>query len=239
MSTDEFKFVTPGMFDYLDKKRDALEARREEADVRSRYEHIVSVDWPRHDCALDGVPVSLFDHAVKNHRQASTLLFSRAKLPALDLESLKEIHACMMAGLSREAGKFRSAETAPLTGDHDPPDSRAVESGVRHLLEWTSADSFGELHAIQQAALVLIRLLDLAPFTDGNSRTCRCIANIFLNRAQFPPAVVRLQEETAYREAVEAGLKMDTTALTTVLANAVARNLDFCLHGSKVEPQSA
>lgn len=237
MSSDEFKFVTPGMFDYLDKKRDVLEARRQEAGVQARWEETLSVNWPHNDCGLDGVAASTLDRALRNYREALQILIPMTKFPVLDVDSIKRVHARMMAGLSEEAGEFRGGDMAPLTPEHDPPDPRAVAWSVHHLLDWTAADSFAELHAIQQAALVLVRLLDIAPFTDGSARTCRCIANFYLIKAQFPPAILTPQEEASYRGAVNAGLTMDTTPLTTLLANAVARTMDFCLHGSAKEPR--
>ncbi len=235
MSSEEFKFVTTGMFDYLDKKRDEFQSRHSEPKVSERYEWMLSSEWALNDCALDGVDEALRVQAIENHQNAVALMLSRPEEQPLTPDTVKEVHSMMMVGLDEEAGTFRSGIVAPLTSQHVPTDPERIEPAISQLLAWISADSFAELHPMQQSALVLIRLLDIFPFTQGTARTCRSLANFFVLRSGFPPAIIRVKDAEAYRRAVDAGLAMDTSPLTTLIANAVQRVLDFSLTGS-IEP---
>lgn len=235
MSSHEFKFVSEGMFHQLDLKKDDFRAKQGDPQVSGRCGRILSVDWGSNDCRLDGVAESLFGRAVENHQNATLWLTSQSNATTLHIDLIKEVHFRMMAGLSENAGIFRTGEIAPLTTNHEPCDGGSIESSTRHLLEWVSAESFGELHPVQQAALVLVRLLDIYPFAEGTPRTCRVLSNLFLIKAGFPPAIFLPNEVDLYEQAIEAGFGMDTTKLTSHIAAALTRTLDFCLRGSPLD----
>jgi cell filamentation protein, protein adenylyltransferase len=229
-------FFGKGMFHELDGKLQEFREKGVDPEVNSRYELILSTEWASNDCQLDGVTGSLLERAIENHQNATALLMSRPEAGAQDLSLIKDVHSMMMEGLSDEAGQFRIGGIAPLTVDHQPPDADGIEAAIGRLQEWVSADSFLELHPIQQTALVLVRLLDIYPFTDGTPRTCRVIANSCLNRAGFPPAIFQFSEASLYQQAIQAGLAMDTTGLTTRIAASIARTLDYCLTGTLKSP---
>jgi Fic family protein len=218
-----------GMFHELDIKLEEFRGKASDPQVSGRYELILSTEWASNDCRLDGVTEALLEQAIENHQNATALLMSRGENDLPSFPDIKEIHAMMMDGLSSEAGEFRTGSVTPLSADHQPPEPDAIEAVIGRLQEWASADSFLELHPIQQSALVLVRLLDIYPFTDGTPRTCRVVANSCLIRASFPPAIFMLNEYSQYQQAIEAGLAMDTSKLTSRIAGSVARTLDYCL----------
>ena len=225
-----------GLFHELDGKLQEFRDKKGDPEVDGRYELILSTEWATNDCELDGVSGPLLQKAIENHQNAAALLMSRPEAVFQDPPLIKDFHSIMMEGLSDEAGQFRPGGIVPLTVDHQPPDADAVEAAISRLLEWISADSFRELHPIQQTGLVLVRLLDIYPFSDGTPRTCRVTANSCLIRAGFPPAIFQFREASLYQRAVEAGFAMDTTGLTSGIAASIARTLDYCLTGTLKSP---
>ncbi len=236
MPSQDPHFAGRGMFHELDVKLQEFREKSADPEVNGRYELILSTEWAENDCRMDGVSAALLEQAVENHQNATALLMSGGENDPPVFPSIKDVHAMMMEGLSEEAGEFRVGPVPLLSADHQPPEPDAIEAAIRRLEEWTAADSFLELHPIQQTALVLVRLLDIHPFTDGNHRTCRVMANSCLIRAVFPPAIFLLAEASQYQQAMEAGLAMDTTKLTSQIARSVARTLDYCLTGTFKSP---
>ncbi|MBZ5536883.1 MAG: Fic family protein [Acidobacteriia bacterium] len=228
----ETHFIGKGMFHELDGKLQEFLEKRADPEVNGRYELILSNEWASNDCQLDGVAGSPLEKAIENHQNATALLMSRPEPVVQGLSLIKDIHSMMMDGLSDEAGQFRIGGIVPLSVGHQPPEADGIEAAMGRLLEWVSADSFLELHPVQQAALVLVRLLDIYPFADGTPRTCRVMANSGLIRAGFPPAIFYFGEASLYKQAIEAGLAMDTTRLTTRIAASLARTLEYCLTGT-------
>lgn len=219
------------MFHQLDEKLAGFREKKSDPQVNGRYEWVLSTQWASNDCQLDGLTASQMEKAVENHQNAIALLMSKPDGIRMDCSLILDVHSMMMNGLSEEAGQIRTGLIAPLSANHEPPDPTAIESAMLNLLEWTSADSFLELHPVQQMALVLVRLLDIYPFTDGTPRTSRVVANHYLMSAGFPPAIFLSREAVLYGEAIEAGLAMDTTRLTARIVDAISRTLDYCLSG--------
>lgn len=229
MSSENFHFVKQGMFHVLDERLRAFQARQGDSSVKGRYESILADEWAVNDCRLDGIAASDFEQAVENHQNAAALMLARPVIGLLDTDVIRDVHSMMAFGLSEEAGVFRNKEISPLFENHVPLESAAIEAALANLVEWTSADSFAELHPIQQTALVLIRLLDICPFADATPRTCRLLADGYLLGAGFPPAIFWPENGNDYQQAVQAGLAMDTSKLTAALANSLTHIFDLCL----------
>jgi Fic family protein len=232
MSSSEFQLFSRGMFHELDERLAVFLARQNEPMVTAQYERVVADEWSRLDCRLDGMSSPDLETAIDNHRKATTILLSK-DVEALNSGVLRDVHSMMVVGLSKEGGVFRAGEIAPLAESHEPSDPASIESGLRNLFEWTAADSFAELHPVQQTALVLVRLLDICPFTDATQRTSRVLSNWYLIKAGFPPAIIAEEEWPNYHRAVEAAFRMDTTLLTALVSRCVARTLDRGFANSK------
>ena len=229
-------FFGKGIFHALDGKLQEFREKRVDPEINGRYELILSTEWASNDCQLDEVPASQLERAIENHQDATALLMSRPEAIVQVLPLIKDVHSMMMEGLSDEAAQFRSGGIAPLSVDHQPPDADGIEAAMGRLEEWVAADSFLELHAVQRTALVLVRLLDIYPFTDGTPRTCRVMASSCLISAEFPPAIFQFREASLYQQAIHSGLAMDTTGLTARIAASVVRTLDYCLTGTLPSP---
>jgi len=139
---------------------------------------------------------------------------------------------------------------APLTPDlllrlHDPfrgaadakddPDSTssktvnetsAVTARINAFCEWTAADSFRELNALEQAAIIVLRLLEIRPFEEGNLAAAIGAASLFTIRAGWPPIIISELLRPRFNPAVGEGLKMNTRPLVDLLAESLYESLD-------------
>src|SRR5262249_34719528 len=84
--------------------------------------------------------------------------------------------------------------------------SVTIESAFR----WFEAESFVELHPVDQASIVYLRLVEIQPFERLNERTALAAASLFTLRGGLPPLIIKPEMEGVYRGALEEGLRMNT-----------------------------
>lgn len=99
--------------------------------------------------------------------------------------------------------------------------------------QWFSADSFAELHPIEQAGIVLLRLIDLHPFDQGNEQTALVAASLFTLRSGLPPIIIGIETQPAYRAALDEGIRMNTKPMVELIAESIEKTLDLNLAASK------
>lgn len=99
--------------------------------------------------------------------------------------------------------------------------------------QWFSADSFAELHPIEQAGIVLLRLIDLHPFDQGNEQTALVAASLFTLRSGFPPIIIRVETQPRYRAALDEGIRMNTKPMVELIAESIEKTLNLNLAASK------
>ena len=96
-----------------------------------------------------------------------------------------------------------------------------LESACR----WYTAESFIELNPVEQASIVLLRLIDLQPFETANERTALVAASLFTVRANLPPIIMKPRLASGYRNAVEEGARMNTKPMVETVAEAIETSL--------------
>ena len=99
---------------------------------------------------------------------------------------------------------------------------RALDAACR----WFTADSFNELHAIEQASIVMLRLLELPSFPEANEPTVLVAASLFTMRSELPPIIVTPETEIAYRTALDEGRQMNLKPLVELIAQSVERTIN-------------
>jgi len=95
--------------------------------------------------------------------------------------------------------------------------------------QWFSADSFAELHPIEQAGIVLLRLIELRPFDEGNEKTALVAASLFTLRSGLPPIIIGVEAQPAYRAALNEGIRMNTKPMVELMAESVERSLGLMI----------
>ena len=91
----------------------------------------------------------------------------------LSVHDLLECHGRMMAGLVREAGRFRSGGVGIFDNDkvvHVAPPADLVPQEIRDLMAWYGAST---LHPLVKAAVFHYEFEFIHPFADGNGRMGR------------------------------------------------------------------
>jgi hypothetical protein len=108
-----------------------------------------------------------------------------------------------------------------------PPPSPAPDAAARLIAKleaachWFAAESFIELHPAEQAAIVLMRLIELKPFEEGDIRTALAASSLFSIRSGLPPIIVSPDQQTGYRAALNEGMKMNTKPMVDLVAQAL------------------
>src|SRR5437870_4952206 len=72
----------------------------------------------------------------------------------LTSDLLRELHALTMEGIGEGGGFYRTAEGRSLAPGHEPASAEVLPMLIDNALDWFSADSFGDLHPVEQAWLV-------------------------------------------------------------------------------------
>lgn len=134
-------------------------------------------------------------------------------------ERLLELHRTL-TGAASTADVLRKDEPTPINDAHDPTPAVLLPRMIDHAFDWFSTESFGELHAVEQAAIVYLRLIDLYPFPALTEPTAMLTASFYTERAGLPPLLVSGDEATRARfaHAREAAMGMLTQPLVELFA---------------------
>ncbi len=141
---------------------------------------------------------------------------SWAKEGLFNADRLMELHET----LTGAKAELRTNEPRPLNALHDPTPAIILPKMLAMAFDWFSTESFGELHAVEQASVVYLRLLDLHPFPNVTEPTAMLAASFYTERAGFPPLVILSDDITQARfnQALEAAFRMLTQPLVELFA---------------------
>jgi hypothetical protein len=101
-----------------------------------------------------------------------------------------------------------------------------VEPRIKAFCEWASADSFRELNALEQAAIIMLRLLEIRPFAEGNVAAALGAGSLFTMRAGWPPIIIPAVLRPRFNPAVGEGMRMNTRPLVDLLAESLCQVLE-------------
>jgi hypothetical protein len=151
-----------------------------------------------------------------------------AKDPAaqLDLDRL------MQLGQMLGGGSLRSSEVAAISPFHEPAPAVILPRLVENALGWFTAQSFNEIHPVEQATLVYVRLLDLDPFGSPESDLVALFAaSLFTERASLPPLIIFADDSSAYDGAIQSAFRMLTQPLVEFFAAGLMRTIELVSEG--------
>lgn len=150
-------------------------------------------------------------------RMVTSLARANGKAAELTGEVLLKLHSVPGGGFRGSAGGA-SRVPKPAAPEHLPA---LIESACR----WYTAESFGELNPVEQASIVLLRLIDMQPFEQANERTALVAASLFTLRSELPPIIIKPEMDSAYRNALDEGTRMNTKPMVETVAEAVERSI--------------
>ncbi len=148
--------------------------------------------------------------------------------PELTSDLLRSLHRLALSGES-SAGQWRQEKAVPLYAAHDPASPDEVPRLLEIAFGWFSADSIRDLHPIEQAALVHLRLYELQPFDRASGRISRLASSLYTVRAGLPFIILEPTESPRYCQALLAGFQMSTTPLVELFAYACSRALQHMI----------
>lgn len=114
-----------------------------------------------------------------------------------------------------------------------PLPSAQLPAALDMACRWFTAESISELNPIEQAALALLRLLEIQPFERHNERTVLAAASLFTMRGGLQPIIIRPDLAPAYRSAIEEGLRVNTRPMVEVIAESVEKTIDAMIDKAK------
>lgn len=164
----------------------------------------------------------------ENLQKVACLISNWAAEPeaALGVERLTTLYRAL-TGINSETEIFRQAEGQPLGRAHQPAPAIILPRLLEQACSWFTAPSFAEIHPVEQAALVYLRLLDLQPFATHHEPTALLAASFYTERAGWPPLIIFADEATIARHtaALDAAFRMLTQPLVEFFAESLARTI--------------
>jgi len=164
----------------------------------------------------------------ENFLRAARLISTWAAQPeaVLTVERVTELYR-VLAGIGAEEEVFRQTETQPLAPGHNPAPAIILPRLLENAFDWFTAPSFAEIHVVEQAALVHLRLLDLQPFATHHEQTALLAASFYTERALWPPLIIYADEASTarYTAAMSAAFRMLTQPLVEFFAENLAQTI--------------
>lgn len=203
------------------------------AQAQTQWERTQAATWPAiretqvtHLLARAGLATD----AAPRIRQAAELISAWAATPEFifDLAHLLESHR-VLAGAAPGADVLRQTEPLPLNPLHDPVPALLLPRMLDNAFDWFSTEGFKEMHAVEQAAVVFLRLLDLHPFPQLSETTALLAASFYTERAGLPPLFVFNDEVTLQRYAnvTETAFRMLTQPLVEFFVELLQRAMSL------------
>jgi Fic family protein len=164
------------------------------------------------DAGNERTPMALLDSL----RTVTALARANGKAAELTSELLLQLHS--LPGGFRQTAGDASRIVRPASSEHLPA---LLESACR----WYTAESFAELNPLEQSSIVLLRLIEIQPFEEANERTALVAASLFTLRSELPQVIIKPEMDSAYRNARDEGMQMNTKPMVELVAEAVERSL--------------
>ncbi len=166
----------------------------------------------------------------QNHRDALELMARLSFQPGgvVTERTIAAFHGVLYQGIDDAAGRYREGalKDGAAGVSPDPAKLRVSMSALSGWLRRTDAgpDTAFEAHH---------RLMSVRPFYEGNAATALLLCNLILNRAGFPPVVVRAEDLDLYRDVVERAWSLgDKTPFRDLMQRLLDQSLDVCLVGA-------
>ena len=122
---------------------------------------------------------------------------------------------------------MRKTEPAPVVAGHEPAPALILPKMLDNAFDWFDTESFRDLHPVERAAVVYLRLLDLSPFSSHTGTTAALAAGFYTEREGLPPLVIFADDLTQarYARALEAAFRMLTQPLVELFAEMLTRTM--------------
>ena len=159
--------------------------------------------------------------ALTGLRRTAGLVDPRAPL---DVSALMAWHGALLNAPAR----FRQGPGPRPAGPPTAP-PELIAGRLELLVAWLQADSSAALEPSRLGALALARLVEIAPFEDGNGRVARLAAAHLIVRAGGRPPILVGADRGRLEQCLQAAFRLQTEPLVALLDEASERALDVML----------
>jgi fido (protein-threonine AMPylation protein) len=126
----------------------------------------------------------------------------------------------------RIKGDYRDDHVTITGSEWIPPPPEKVKELMRKTFQWYY-HARKKLHPVELGAILHNKLVRIHPFTDGNGRSSRVIANWILMKNKFPLFTIDLRDKINYYKAIEEGDKGNDKEMVHYLANLLIEQHTF------------
>ena len=156
---------------------------------------------------------------------ATGVTAARESLNAVTRESLLRVHALLFP--DREgAGDWRRTPLKPLYRGQDCAPPEFIERSVENLMTWLTAESFTQIHPIEQCALIMTRIIDVWPFEFGNMTVATIYGNLPLRNAGLTPFFVLPEHRGEFEKAIAQAMTIDMQPLINAIYRTVRKEME-------------
>ncbi|MGQ9365226.1 Fic family protein [Azospirillum sp. ST 5-10] len=135
------------------------------------------------------------------------------------------LHAVLFQGVDAAAGAYRDGALGEGAASATP-DPAKVRVSMSALSGWLRRTDPGPESAFEAH----VRMMAVRPFYQGNAAVALLLTNLLLNRAGYPPVVVRAESLEAYRDTLERARTLgDKGPFREAMFGLLDESLDVCL----------
>lgn len=140
------------------------------------------------------------------------------------VERLLDLHRVVI-GAAPGVDILRKTDPGPVIAAHEPTPALILPKMLDNAFDWFDTESFRDLHTVERAAVVYLRLLDLHPFSSHTETTATLAASFYTEREGAPPLVIFSDDlaQSRYARALEAAFRMLTQPLVEFFAEMLTR----------------
>jgi hypothetical protein len=164
-------------------------------------------------------------------REATTRIREWAREPGVVFGSgqLLEVYR-LVDGRPTDLPLWRTELPPLLSPLHDPVPAVLLPRMVDLAFDWFATEGFEEMHPLEQATVVFLRLLDLHPFESPirTKQTALLAAGFYTQRAGLPPLIIDPGDPevtTQFDQALEAAFRMLTQPLIELFTDVTLRTI--------------
>ncbi|MBI3190762.1 Fic family protein [archaeon] len=176
---------------------------------------------------------SLRDHfEAINHKEA--ILFVEGSLKEEINENLiKKLNGLVLDKIYEdEKGRYRTTNVRILGAIKSPPQAEKVPRFMGNFIEYITKNP-DSLNAIEMAAVMHYKLVEIHPFPDGNGRTARLLMNLFLMKHGYPITIILKNDRKKYYRTLKESDKGDMKPFMDFIGYCINRSLDIYLSAFK------
>jgi len=150
---------------------------------------------------------------------------ARASLTGISRELILNAHALAFPERS-EAGQLRKVELQPLYRGQDCAPPEFIEHSIDNLVVWLTAESFTQIHPIEQCALTITRFIDVWPFEFGNFTIALLFGNLALRRVGLTPFFVLTEHRKEFERVIAQAMTIDMQPLVNAIFQTVRKEME-------------